>query len=382
VADTSIPRISFSGQDVRALTDELRKKHRIVLNELDQWVLLRHKDICQAAKDEQRFSSAVSRFLQIPNGLDGAEHDVFRALIEKYLTPERIEPFVPKFKEIARNLITELLYKDKAIDAVYDLGAVFAVRAQCAWLGWPSTLESRLLTWVKNNQIATRSRNLERTAAVANEFDDIIRIALEHKSTEQSITAQLSADKVFDRPLEQQEIISILRNWTSGDLGSMALCIGVLVAHMAKQKDQTTILRQMEAYSDKELELYIDEVLRLDNPFIANRRRTTCAVNIGGHDIPEGEQIVLSWISANRDEDVFGVEQFDPAGHAEENLLYGIGRHVCPGRVLATWQLRTVVRELLKQVSQIEMIATRPFIREEAPIGGYKEVPVRFVGRN
>ena len=43
------------------------------------------------------------------------------------------------------------------LDAVGDIGAVYAVRAQCAWLGWPSELESRLLQWIQDNRSATRS---------------------------------------------------------------------------------------------------------------------------------------------------------------------------------------------------------------------------------
>ncbi|HLR81526.1 MAG TPA: cytochrome P450 [Paenalcaligenes sp.] len=376
---TTLPQISFLGQDVRSLTDELRKKHRIVQNELGQWVLLHHKDVYQVALDDTRFSSAVSRFLQIPNGLDGKEHDAYRQLIDQYLTPEKIMPFVPEFERIAQTLIADLLKHDQEVDAVHDLGAVFAVRAQCAWLGWPKSLEPRLLKWIHSNHIATASRELKRTEAVAQEFDEIIQLALAETSVD-SITQQLHNEKIFERALNHAEIISILRNWTSGDLGSMALCIGVLIAYIAQSKDQESLLKELRAFNDKELELFIDEVLRLDNPFISNRRRATCPVKIGGSEIPEGAQLVLSWTSANRDSTVFSTELFDPKTHAEQNLLYGAGRHVCPGRVLSTWQLRVVMQQLLAQITAVEVVPLAPFERETAPIGGYKRVPVLLRG--
>lgn len=374
---SSIAQISFLGQDVRSLTDELRKKHRVVKNELGQWVLLHHSDVSRVAQDDKRFSSAVSRFMQIPNGLDGHEHTAYRQLIDKYLTPEQITPFIADFEQIAENLIRDLINGEQVFDAVHDLGAVFAVRAQCVWLGWPLSLEARLLEWIQSNHVATASRDIKQTEAVAQAFDEIIHTALDFAQDNSSITQQLSNETIFNRPLQRGEIVSILRNWTSGDLGSMALCIGVIVAYLVSAENQSKLLDQLRQSSDKELELFIDEVLRLDNPFISNRRRTTCAVTIGEHEIPEGEQIVLSWTSANRDETVFGDECFAPRAHAPENLLYGVGRHICPGRTLATWQLRIVLRQLLAQVSALEAVDSCPFEREMAPIGGYKKMPIR-----
>ena len=84
----------------------------------------------------------------------------------------------------------------------------------------------------------------------------------------------------------------------------------------------------------------------------------------------------LHWTSANRDEDVFDIGSFDPDGHAEANLVYGIGKHVCPGRLLSTWELRVAVRALVSAVSSIEMVSHDALVREVAPVGGYQRVPV------
>ncbi|WP_201542606.1 hypothetical protein [Psychrobacter faecalis] len=130
--------------DLRALTDNLRQAHDVIKNDAGEWVLLRHADVVAAALDDERFSSQVSRFLQVPNGLDGAEHEHFRALIDSYLSREALLPYVPVFDKVATELMSELP-KGKMLNAVDDIGAVFAVRAQCAWLGWPTELEPKLL---------------------------------------------------------------------------------------------------------------------------------------------------------------------------------------------------------------------------------------------
>ncbi|WP_218141175.1 cytochrome P450 [Citreimonas salinaria] len=369
--------VSPAGRDLRAYTDTLRPLYPVVRNNAGEWVLLRHADVAAAALDDVRFSSAVSRHLQIPNGLDGEDHSKFRRVVDRHLTRDALEPFLPVFDGVANRLVADLP-RGKPVDAVGEIGAVFAVRAQCAWLGWPAELEPRLLTWMEANHAATRSEDYERTAQVAAEFDTIIRSVLApHLSgagaAGDDVTAQLCRETVDERLLTEPELTSILRNWTGGDLGSIALCVGVLVAHLAREPN---LAQQMRTASDAKMDAVIDEILRLDDPFVSNRRVTTCPVRIGGTDLPAGARVKLHWTSANRDEAVFGPGNFAPEAHAAANLVYGIGKHVCPGRLLATWQLRIALRALLASVRTIAFAGDEEPEREVSPVGGYRRVSV------
>ena len=386
--------------DLRALTDDLRQQHDVIKNEAGEWVLLRHADVVAAALDEKRFSSQVSRFLQVPNGLDGAEHEHFRALIDSYLSKEALMLYVPVFKKVATELMSELP-KGKTLNAVDDIGAVFAVRAQCAWLGWPAELEPRLLQWMRDNHSASRSKDNARMAQVAQDFDDIIRLVISpYRNADamagmfnasidvnsvninsvninsidmNSITAKLCCERINGRELSEAELVSILRNWTGGDLGSIALCVGVIIAYIAQHPEQVNVWTKA---SDSELEAIIDEILRIDDPFVSNRRITTCPVAIGAYKLPKGARVQLNWTSANRDEVVFGDNGFAPEAHAAANLVYGIGKHVCPGRLLATWQLRIATQALLTYFKDLQLAADFPLEREQPPLGGYSNVPV------
>ena len=386
--------------DLRALTDDLRQQHDVIKNEAGEWVLLRHADVVAAALDDTRFSSQVSRFLQVPNGLDGAEHEHFRALIDSYLSKEALMPYVPVFKKVATELMSELP-KGKTLNAVDDIGAVFAVRAQCTWLGWPAELEPRLLQWMRDNHSASRSKDNATMTQVAQDFDDIIRLVISpYRNTDamagmfnasiaknstdvnsvninsidmNSITAQLCCERINGRELSEAELVSILRNWTGGDLGSIALCVGVIIAYIAQHPEQVNLWTKA---SDSELEAIIDEILRIDDPFVSNRRITTCPVSIGAHKLPKGARVQLNWTSANRDEVVFGDNGFAPEAHAAANLVYGIGKHVCPGRLLATWQLRIATQAFLTYFKDLQLAADFPLEREQPPLGGYSNVPV------
>lgn len=372
--------LSATGRDLRAYTDALRPRHGVVRNVQGEWVLLRHDLVVQAARDDQRFSSAVSRHLHVPNGLDGTEHTAYRTALDRFLTPGALAPFHGAFHRVAADVVASLP-RGVAFDAVGGFGSRFAVRAQSAWLGWPSALEDRLVEWVEENHAATRSGDRAWTRRVAETFDELIRGLLAPRrdasrtDDADDVTARLMRTEVDGRRLTEEEIVSVLRNWTGGDLGSIALCVGVLVHCLAMQPALQDRLRA--GVSDAELDAIVDEILRIDDPFVSNRRVTTCPVTIGGVDLPQGARVKLNWTSANRDEAVFGnPDAMDPQRNAALNLVYGVGRHACPGRLLATLELRIAVRALLAATTSITLAEQTPAERAVAPVGGWVKVPV------
>jgi len=374
------PRGPRVRRDPLGAYDELRAHCPVALGASGAWTLFSHADVMAAARDDRTFSNGVSRFLQVPNGLDGPTHTAYRALVDRYFTPERMQELEPVMQRVAEELVATLEVPGE-IDAV-AVGARFAVRAQCAWLGWPAELEEELLQWMADNHAATRSRDTARTAEVAQRFDAIIRSLTDARrragdAAPDDVTTELVRDRVEGRELSDEEIVSILRNWTGGDLGSMALCVGVVLTYLADHPELQDHLRS--GVSDRELDAVVDEILRIDDPFVVNRRVTTEAVTVGGREIAAGERVFLNWTSANRDPRIFGdPDAFDPVGNAPYNLVWGIGRHVCPGRPLALLELRAALRALLAGTTAILPDPSRERQRALPPVGGFAAAPLRL----
>lgn len=368
------PIYDETGREPREATDEFRGHGPVIESTTGEWIVLGHAQAVEVASDPERFSSKVSRFLQIPNGLDGQEHRQFRALIDHYLGHDRMEAMRPPLEATAREFVTSLP-RDTTLNAVRDIGATFAVRGMTGWLGWPADLEPELLAWVRANYEATRSGDLARTRAVAEHFDDIIMSVITPRREDPSIddvTAELVRDTSLGRALTDPELVSILRNWTGGDLGSMALCVGVITHGLIARPE---LQDRMRDGSDVEVDAIMYELLRLDNPFVSNRRITTCPVTLGGREIAEGARVRINWTSANRDEKVFG-DGFDPEGHRADNLVFGRGPHYCPGEELSVITLRALFRELMRGVTSLELDGEPE--RGVAPVGGFVHLPVRL----
>lgn len=344
------------------------------------WVLGTHADVREAANDPGTFSSAVSRHLQIPNALDGVEHTRWRALVDEWFTPARVSALEPRLRAAARDLVAP--YADgRDFDAVGDLGGAYAVRATCSWLGWPRGAEEWLRGWMADNHAATRSGEYARTEAVAEQFDEFIRRLTAARreagpDAVSDVTGELVRARFGGRLLTDAEIVSILRNWTAGDLATIALCVGVVLRTLAERPDVEADVRARARAGDaRALERAVDELLRLDDPFVSNRRVTTRGTTLSGVHLGEGERVALDWTRANLDPEVFA-DGWSPEAHARDNLVYGTGPHVCPGRGLATLELRVLLEEVLAVSSRIEVAG--PGEREVPPLGGWAVAPVRL----
>ena len=342
--------------------------------------VFRHADVVAVAADPVTFSSGASEFRQVPNTLDPPEHYAYRALIDPFFSPDRMAALEPAIQSVARDVIAGLGdAADITVDAVHDIGYQFAVRATAAWLGWQGS-EARLLAWMESNHASTRSADRTRTAAVAAAFDAIVADQVQRRrslgdAAPDDPTTELTHACVEGRPLTDSEIVSILRNWTAGDLGSIAACTGVIAHHLATHPDLQDELRADQT----RLAGAIDEMLRIDNPFLLNRRITTASTEVAGYALEAGTRIYLNWTAANRDPRVFGdPDEYRPTENAPHNLVYGTGIHICPGRPLATMELVTVTRELLAASTSFTLAADRVAQRETYPVGGWAEVPLRL----
>lgn len=344
----------------------------------ETYTVLGHREVTQAATDAEVFSSAVSRHRAIPNSLDGEDHAAYRAIVDRYMTSERVAAEEHQCRAHADAIVASL-DRGSMVRVIGQFGIPYAVRTQLQWLGWPADLEEELVAWMADNRAATRSGEYARTAEVAARFDAMIERLLEARDgTGEDVTSQLMRETVDGRPLTRAEIVSILRNWTAGDLGSLATSLGVLVQHLATHQDVQADLRQLVAAEDTDgIDAAILEILRIDDPFVANRRVTTRQTELGGVTIPAGARVVLNWTAANRDPEVFGdPDAFAPAANRENNLVFGIGPHVCPGMELSLMELRVAVVALLAGTAGVTPSPAEDPVRLEAPGSGWSQVPV------
>lgn len=372
------PRADSVLDDQIAAYDEIRQRCPVAFSDYLQWSLFRHVDVMRVLNDHDTFSNAASRHLSVPNAMDPPEHTHFRQLIEPYFGADAMREFAPQCRAIAEAVVGRLPSNGE-VEAMAEMGQDFALEIQCAFMGWPARLHEPLRAWVKRQQAATLAGDREALGVLALEFDGVIREQLAvRRSMEEAapddVTARIMQETVKGRPLSDEEIVSILRNWTVGELGTISASIGILMNYLALNPELQARLRVESSV----LSAAIDEILRIDAPLMSNRRITTRPVEIGGRHIGAGERLTLLWGSANRDETVFAnPDEVKLDRDPKDNLLYGAGVHVCPGAPLARMELQFFMEALLEATIEIAPIPGRPSTRALYPAGGYSEVPLK-----
>jgi cytochrome P450 len=121
-----------------------------------------------------------------------------------------------------------------------------------------------------------------------------------------------------------------------------------------------------------------DEMLRWWTPVMTFRRTATDGTEIGGQHISAGDKVVVSFTSANRDEDAFTApDRFDIRRTPNPHLVFGQGPHFCLGSHLARAQLTALFTEVLGRTSELRYAGEPSLLRSNFQ-RGIKRLPVAW----
>lgn len=373
------PRSHSVLENPLASFDELRHRCPVAYSDYMGWSVFRHADVLAVVTDHKTFSNQVSKHRSVPNGLDLPEHTPYRKLIEPFFSAEKMAGFEPICRQIAATLAQSLSGRTN-VDTVAELAEPFALQIQCAFLGWPASLQEPLRQWAHENHRATLAGDRQAMAEIAQRFSRYIHELLENRREQkdwapEDPTTEIMHSTINGRPIPEEDIVSILRNWTVGEIGTIAASVGLLLQFLAEHPELQTILRDDAA----KIPEAVDEILRIHGPLVSNRRKATCPVTLQGRAIEAGDRVTVNWVSANRDERVFPEpDQFRWGRDHSQNLLYGAGLHVCPGAPLARLELRVLMEELLRVCGSFALTPGTTPARAQYPASGYKTLWLDF----
>lgn len=121
------------------------------------------------------------------------------------------------------------------------------------------------------------------------------------------------------------------------------------------------------------------KIIRWQSPALHMRRTALEDVDFKGHHIRQGDKVVLWYVSANREEELFpdgDLFQVDRP-NARRHLSFGYGIHRCVGARLAELQLQVLIEEMLRR--DLHFVADGRVERTAHPfIAIINAVPVRI----
>ncbi len=126
----------------------------------------------------------------------------------------------------------------------------------------------------------------------------------------------------------------------------------------------------------------MEESLRFDAPVLGLFRTTRCPVTMSGTEITADAKVMMLFMSANRDAEVFDhADEFrldrDLAELRRQHLAFGAGVHFCLGAPLARLEARIAIEALVRRLPSLELVDAGERI-EPFLLWGRRRLPVRW----
>lgn len=318
--------------------------------------------------------------------MDGAEHRAYRLVTNDWFKPSNLRREVgARIPVLAKRFVDRMLDYDGACDFVRDIALYYPLHVILSILGVPETDEPRMLDLTQkifggeDPDVSGRPGEdpahvmMQALQEMAMYFHGITMDRRAHpRSDVASTIANGSIDGQPLGDLETAGYYSIVA--TAGHDTTSSSVAGGLEA-LIRNPDQMRALKD----DPSKIPNAVNEIIRWVTPVRHFMRQAQGDYRLGDVDLKAGDWLMMSYLSANRDESFFSDPmRFDVTrANADQHMAFGIGVHFCLGAHLARMELEAFFRELLPRLDHIEL-AGEPESMATTFVGGPKRMPVRY----
>ena len=355
------------------------------------WAITRYEDVVKVLRAPQDYSSwrggaliadSPPEFLEkLREGLlnrDPPDHTRLRRLVNKALSPRRIEKLDQAVAEHARELIAGIRDRGRC-DFATEVAREMPLHLISEILGVPladrralhaltiralgTEIEDPRAAWQDQMAAAIELRAYGaelRRAKQAHPLDDL--------------ASDLASAELDGRPLTEGEFqaffLLLFNAGTDTTRGLLSYGLDLLI-------DRPDVFDRLHRDLSA-LPRAIEEMLRFETSIIYMRRTATRDTQLGGEDIHEGDKVVAFFPSANRDEAIFpDADRFDIDRSPNDHLAFGFGTHYCLGAPLARLEAKHVFTEVLRQLCRIQRVSPVEHVRSNF-VRGLKRLDIAY----
>jgi cytochrome P450 len=325
------------------------------------WVVTDYHNVRKIAQDWETFSSergiAIPPNYQmivaaIPELIDPPLQRVYKKLITPFFTPQVVDKYKDRTREIVVSLIDAFIDRGSC-EFMDEFARPFPGRAF-----FELVLNAPIDRVAELNELATGASTPENPNQRAcwqgmfawiQEFLD----AREAQPPRGDIVDAVLAADIDGRPITRDEVIGIIQLIILGGLETTAGALGQFIQRFSREPQIPQLLRERPEL----IPAAVEELLRLDPPFVSIGRTVTQDVTIGDKELHEGEMVLISWASANRDEQEFeDPDVFNAERDRNPHIAFGVGPHRCAGSSLARMNLRVALEEIVNRMDDIRVV--------------------------
>ena len=360
----------------QALRDKDPVHHVVPENrpDLDYWVLSRHADVWNAARDNEAFSSAQGLTVNYGElemiGLadnppfvmqDPPTHTEFRKLVSRGFTPRQVEAVEPAVRQFVIERIERLRAAGEG-DIVAELFKPLPSMVVAHYLGVPEEDRAQFDGWTdaivaaqtQDGGLASAGESAgEAVAGMMAYFTGLIE-RRRREPADDTVSHLVAAGVGADGDMAGMlSILAFTFTMVTGGNDTTTGMLGGAVQLLHQRPDQRRLLiNNPDLMTDA-----VDELLRLTSPVQGLARTTTRDVRVANTTIPAGRKVLLLYGSANRDEREYGADagELEVRRRPRNIMTFSHGAHFCLGAAAARMQSRIALTELLARCPEFEV---------------------------
>lgn len=369
------------------------------------WALTKHADVTQVSKDPETFSSAAGHIylwdlepdaLEARRSLietDGPAHARLRRIVSSAFTPKKVRDYEAYTREIAQELLDRTLEQGE-FDWVEGVAAPLPINVIVSILGIPDEDAPMMIDLSNHLAEGTSDIPLDPDAygnttplrllpfnspASHALFEYGRRIGEERRRNPKDdlvsrlVHAEVDGDRLTDA--EYTNFFQLMV-FAGNETTRTAISQGMLA--LAENPDQFERI-----FDEPEIaETAVEELIRWASPVMYFRRTATRDAEIRGVPIAAGDKVVMWYISANYDEEVFeDPHRLDLGRTPNEQASFGAGGpHYCLGAFLARLEIRVLLEEIRARNVRFELAGEPKRLRSNF-VNGLESMTVRVVRR-
>jgi cholest-4-en-3-one 26-monooxygenase len=376
----------------------LRREAPVHWHELDNqkapgfWAVTKHADVRAVSRDTETFSSeAMGTFIADPTpeglaamrmtllNMDPPRHNRYRRLVNRGFTPRMIRLLEEQIDQRAREIVDAVCEKGE-IDLVAEVSCEMPAQMICDMIGVPAEDRAQIVEWT-NTMVGFDDPYWQNTpeageVAAAEIYAYCAQLAEDRRADPRDdILSLLVHAEVEGERLSPEElnmffvILAVAGNETTRNL--ITHSVRALIDH---PETRDKLIAQPELWDSA-----VEEFLRWGSSIHNFRRTATRDTVLRGQEIAAGDKVVVYYLSANFDDEVFDDPYtLDVTRDPNDHLTFGGGgEHYCLGAGLARSEIKAMVRELITRLPDLEMVGEPVRMRSDF-INGVNRMDVRF----
>lgn len=360
------------------------------------WSITKQADILHVSRNPEIFCSGKGatsipdlpvEFLEFFGSMinmDDPLHKRLRGLVAGGFTPARLKKAEEQVRRAARLSVDAVIERGEC-DFVTELAASFPLRIICEMMGIPDSqhdfvmeMTNLILGGGDPEFVAEPADLMQKIFGAGMQLAQLMKEMRQQrlKQPTDDITSIMTHAEIDGETMSEEEMGSffILLVNAGNETTRNALSHGI--HQLSVNPDQKEIW-----WNDFQnvTPLAVEEIVRWGSPVIMMRRTATRDTELRGQNIKAGDKLVLWYLAANRDEEVFeNPFEFNVRRSPNDHVGFGgPGPHYCLGANLARREMTVMFDEIHRRIPDIETTAEPKWLWSNF-INGIKHLPVRF----